>query len=88
MIAANSGFVPVNKGHRIEKGSRFFCRYTIYDNRTDFPIVVDGTAAECAQVLNRSRNSFYCMVDRVRKGKNKRYTILQRMADEEDPESD
>lgn len=86
MIAAGSGFVPVNRGHRIVSGSRHFCRYSVYDNRTDFPIIIDGTADECAKALNRSRNSFYCMVDRVRKGKNKRYTVLQRMVDEEDAE--
>lgn len=86
MIAANSGFVPVNRGHRIVPGSRYFCRYSVYDNRTDLPIIIDGTADECAKALKRSRNSFYCMVDRVRKGKNKRYTVLQRMVDEEDTE--
>lgn len=86
MIAVNSGFIPANRGHRIVKGSRYFCRYTVYDNRTDFPVVVDGTADECARALKRSRNSFYCLVNRVHKGKNKRYTILSRMVDEEEPE--
>lgn len=84
MIAANSGFVPANRGHRAARGSRNFCRYTVYDNSTDFPLVVDGTAEECARILKRSRNSFYCMVDRVRKGKNKKFTVLTRMVDEDD----
>lgn len=86
MIAANSGYEPANKGHRILPGARNFCRYSVYDNRTDFPLIIDGTAEECARVLNRSRDSFYSMVDRVRKGKNKRYTVLKRMVDEEDSE--
>ena len=86
MIAANSGYVPINRGHRIMPGSRHFCRYSVYDNRTDFPLIIDGTADECAAALNRSRGSFYCLVDRVRQGKNKRYSILQRMVDEEDDE--
>lgn len=85
-MAANKGFVPANRGHRTAKGSSSFCRYTIYDNRTDFPIMVDGTADECARALNRSRNSFYCLVSRVQKGRNKRYTILRRMVDEEELE--
>ncbi len=84
MITANSGFVPVNRGHRTVSGSRCFSRYSVYDNRTDDPIIIDGTADQCAKALKRSVNSFYCMVGRVRKGKNKRYTVLQRMADEED----
>lgn len=84
MIVANSGVIPTNKGHRIVAGSRSFCRYSVYDNRTDFPIIIDGTANECAKALKRSRSSFYCMVDRVRKGRNKRYTVLQRMVDVEE----
>ena len=87
MIATNSGFVPVNRGHRIAKGSWHFCRYSVYDNKTDFPVIIDGTADECARALNRSRNSFYCLVNRVRKGRNKRYTILQRMVDEEEDDA-
>ena len=84
MISANTGFVPVNRGHHAIGPGRNFCLYTIYDNRTDFPLIVAGTADECAQVLRRSRNSFYCMVDRVRKGKNKRYAVLRHMVDEDD----
>lgn len=84
MIAVNSGFVPVNRGHRSVDELRNFCRYTVYDNRTDFPIIVDGTAVECASALGRSRDSFYCLVTRVQQGKNKRYTILRRMMDEEE----
>lgn len=84
MIVANTGFVPANRGHQATGPGRSFCLYTVYDNRTDFPLIIDGTADECAKVLRRSRNSFYCMVDRVRKGKNKRFTVLRRMVDEDD----
>ena len=71
-----------NAGHRAV--GRDFCRYTVYDNRTDKAIIYDGTAAECAKAMNRSRASFYCVVDRVRKGKIKRYTVLKRYMDEEE----
>lgn len=79
-------FVPANKGHRKGTAGRQFCMYTVYDNRTDFPIVIDATAEVCAKALKRSVNSFYCMVSRVLKGKNKRYTVLKRHIDEEDLE--
>ena len=79
-------FVPVNKGHRKGAQGRIFCMYSIYDNKTDFPIVIDGTAQECARALKRSVNSFYCLVNRVRKGKNKRYAVLRRFIDEEEAE--
>ena len=86
MIAPNSGYAPLNKGHKAMAGSRNFCRYSIYDNRTDMPIIIDGTAKECAEAFGTTTNSFYCMVNRVRLGKNKRYTVLTRMLDE--PEED
>lgn len=62
--------------------------YSVYDNKTDFPLVIDAPAEECARVLKCSRNSFYCLVSRVLKGKNKRYTVLRRFLDEEDGNAD
>lgn len=86
MITPNSGYAPLNKGHTAAKNSRNFCLYSVYDNRTDMPIIIDASADACAQALNRSRNSFYCMVNRTKIGKNKRYTVLQRMVDEDEEE--
>ena len=79
-----STFVPANKVHRKGPAGCMFCMYSIYDNRTDLPLVIDATAEKCARVLNRSVNSFYCMVSRVAKGKNKRYAVLRRHIDEEE----
>lgn len=79
-----SVFVPANKGHRKGTGGRQFCMYSVYDNRTDLPIVIDAPAEVCAAALKRSVNSFYCLVNRVRKGKWKRYTVIRRHVDEED----
>ena len=66
-----------------------FSRYSVYLNKTDMPIIIDGTADECAKALGRSRSSFYCMVGRVRSGRNKKYSVYQRMLDapDEDLES-
>lgn len=92
MIAPNSGYAPLNKGHTAgEFGTRAFCRYTIYNNRakTDLPVIVDGTATECAKALKMSsENSFYCMVNRARIGKNKKYTVITRFLDEDEDEDD
>lgn len=79
-----SVFVPANKGHRKGSGGRQFCMYSIYDNRTDFPIVIDSTAEECAAAMKRSVKSFYCLVNRVRTGKIKRYAVMRRYIDEEE----
>ncbi|MBQ8831517.1 MAG: hypothetical protein IJ017_07960 [Oscillospiraceae bacterium] len=77
-------FVPASKGHKKGSCGRRFCMYSVYDNKTDFPIVIDATAEDCAAALKRSLNSFYCLVSRVFKGKNKRYAVLRRYLDEEE----
>ena len=51
------------------RGRKPWVRYTVYDNKTDLPIIVDGTAVECAGVLNRSEASFRTMVTRTEQGK-------------------
>lgn len=84
----NTGYAPLNKGHTAgEAGIRAFCRYTVYNNRAkvDLPVIVDGTAQECAKALKMaSVNSFYSMVNRVRVGKNKKYTVITRFLDEDE----
>lgn len=74
-----------NAGHRAVGGK--YCRYTVYDNRTDKAIIYDGTADECAKAMSRTRASFYCLVDRVSKGQIKRYTVLKRYMDEEEEDA-
>lgn len=69
------------KGHKRPRGNSF--NYTVYDNKTDFPIIVGGSAKECAAAMGITVESFYCAVDRCRKGLNKRWTILSEWEDEE-----
>lgn len=57
-------------------------KYTVYDNKTDFPVIVEGTSAECAKAMGIKINSFHSTVTRARNGENKRWTILK--VDEED----
>ena len=49
--------------------------YTIYLNKTD-EVVAFGSSRECAKALGMSRDSFYSMVSRVKKGKNRKYSIV------------
>lgn len=49
-------------------------RYTVYDNRTDTPIVTDETAERCAEVMGVKLNTFYRAVNRTEGG---RWTILK-----------
>lgn len=74
-----------NAGHTAV--GRDFCRYTVYDNRTDKAVIYDGTAEDCAKALKRSKNSFYCLVSRVLAGRNKRYAVMKRYMDEEEEDA-
>lgn len=70
-----------NAGHKAPNGCRAFCTYTVYDNRTDFPIIVGGTAEECAKAMKITVDSFYCAVNRARTGKIKRWAIIKEYED-------
>lgn len=69
-----------NAGRRMERRTRAFLRYTVYDNRTGFPVIVSGTASECAKAMGVSISSFYNCVDRSRKGTNKRWSFVKELA--------
>ena len=51
-------------------------RYTIYNNKTDFPVIVDGTAAECAKAMGIKFKSFHSIATRARKGEIKKWAVL------------
>ena len=53
--------------------------YTVYNNNPDMPIIVDGTAAECAAAMGlKTVGNFFNTVARVRSGYLKKWTILCR----------
>jgi hypothetical protein len=53
--------------------------YTVYNNNTDMPVIVDGSAAECAAAMGlKTVGNFYSTVMRVRDGRLKKWTILDR----------
>ena len=49
--------------------------YTVYKNKTD-EIVAFGSAAECAEKLGITRDSFHSFVSNTRSGRTKTYTVL------------
>lgn len=73
-------------GHKPIEQRGFYCLYTVYDNRTDFPIAVDSTAKECARIMGKTIGNFYCLVNRALNGKVKRWTVMRRFVDEGDEE--
>lgn len=57
--------------------SRWKRLYTVYDNKTDFPVVVDGTSEECARAMGIAFRTFQSYVSLAKKGKQpKRWEIL------------
>ena len=44
-------------------------RYSVYDAKTEMPIVIYGTARECAEAMGITLNSFHRCVMRTREGK-------------------
>ena len=71
-----------NTGHRKIPGKRGFYRYTVYNNRTDELVILDGTAQECARAMNLTIASFYSAVSRAESGQAKRWFILKEFADD------
>ncbi len=51
-------------------------RYTLYNSQIAVPVIVDGTAKECANIMGIRESSFYGAVLRRKTGKNKRWYIL------------
>lgn len=67
--------------HNSGKGTRSFCVYTVYDNRTDLPIIIDGEARECAEAMGMTLASFYSAVVHAKSGKIKRWHIEKKYLD-------
>lgn len=71
------------KGHVKNDRGRNFIVYTVYDNRTDLPIVIDGDAKTAADAMGLTLGSFYSVVSRADKPNAiKRWSIYKRFLDE------
>lgn len=42
--------------------------YTVYDRRTDFPVIIGGTARECAAAMKISYGSFHTIYTKLKNG--------------------
>lgn len=72
------------KNHTIGKNTRSFCVYTVWDNKTDELVILDGEAKECAKAMGIKFSSFYCLVSLTRSGKRKRWSIESRYLDKQE----
>lgn len=77
-----------NRRHK-DKTSRTYCKailYTVWNNKTDELVILDGTADECCKAMGISKYSFNSLVTRARQGKNKKWIIETRKIEEEERE--
>ena len=57
--------------------------YSVYEPRTDKPIMIYGTSVECAKALGITLGSFYRGIVRQRKGKKStKYEIFEDTEDD------
>lgn len=54
-------------------------RYTVYDNRTDFPICVCETSRRCAELMGVTVETFHKVIGRKYKGN--RWFIIKEKAE-------
>ena len=60
-------------------------RYSVYETGTDRPLMIWGTAQECAAALGIDCGTFYTYIMRARKGRApKKYEIIIHTEKEED----
>jgi len=43
-------------------------RYSVYDAKSDLPVIVYGTSTECAKAMGITRNSFFRYICRMKSG--------------------
>lgn len=67
--------------HTKGENTRSLIVYSVWDNRTDMPVIIDGEARACAKAMNLSMSSFYSTVTKARNGIVKRWTIKSRYLD-------
>lgn len=58
--------------------------YSVWNNKTDEIVIIDGDARACARALGCSENSFRSIATRARKGQYNRYTVIERLLDKDD----
>ena len=51
--------------------------YSVYDNKTGFPIAVNEPAKKCAELMGIKKSYFHTCVRRSQNGTNKQWTIIK-----------
>ena len=52
-------------------------RYTVYDNSTYIPVIVNKTASECAKVMGIEKHTFYSYLTPSGKARRSRWVVVK-----------
>ena len=65
-------------------------RYSVYHIKTEMPLIIYGTAKECAEAMGVTKNSFFRYIMRIRDGKIqvRKWLIYEDEVDELEEEAD
>lgn len=63
---------------------RQYKHYSVYERRTDRPIMIHGTAAECIKATGLTPPTFYSYISKTKSGTTKRRYDVYVDDDEED----
>ena len=74
-------FVSPTALHTKGENTRSFIVYSVWNNKTDELIIIDGEARECAKAMNLTLPSFHSAITNARSGKIKKWTIKERYLD-------
>ena len=56
---------------------RQYKHYSVYNRKTDLPVIIYGKTSECLRILGVSRTTFYCYVAHTKNGTRKcKYEIF------------
>lgn len=76
-----SCYISPNIMHTKGENTRSFIVYSVWDNRTDRLVILDGEARDCANAMGLKMSSFYSTVTKVKKGIVSRWKIEPRYLD-------
>lgn len=62
--------------------------YTVYDRRTDMPVIIGGTARQCAAAMGISLDSFHTIYTKLKNGSEKATQKWEIFRDEPEEEEE
>ncbi len=59
-------------------------RWTVYNNYTDLPVMIDGTSQECAKAMGVTMSYFHKVCYLAKRGQCRKWYVQEESEDEKD----